>query len=78
PNGLVGEEIPIEGRIVAIADVFDALTSIRPYKKAWSVEETVALIESEAGKQFDPELVEHFKQIIDEAIKIRDAHNESE
>ncbi|GIU21316.1 two-component system response regulator [Shewanella schlegeliana] len=78
PNGLSAEEIPIEGRIVAIADVFDALTSIRPYKKAWTVEATMALIEDEAGKQFDPELVEHFKQITDELTKVRDAHNETE
>ncbi|MCG9728291.1 two-component system response regulator [Shewanella sp. Isolate13] len=78
PYGLSGEDIPIEGRIVAIADVFDALTSIRPYKKAWTVEATMALIEDEAGKHFDPELVRHFKQIVAELTKIRDAHNESE
>ncbi|MCE9679301.1 two-component system response regulator [Shewanella sp. AS1] len=77
PKGLSGEDIPIEGRIVAIADVFDALTSIRPYKKAWTIEETMALIESEAGKHFDPALVEQFKLILDEAIKVRDAHNET-
>ncbi|ABZ75296.1 response regulator receiver modulated metal dependent phosphohydrolase [Shewanella halifaxensis HAW-EB4] len=77
PNGLSAEEIPIEGRIVAIADVFDALTSIRPYKKAWTVEATMTLIESEAGKQFDPKLVQHFKQIVDELTKVRDAHNET-
>ncbi|MDR8525173.1 two-component system response regulator [Shewanella fidelis] len=77
PNGLSGEEIPIEGRIVAIADVFDALTSIRPYKQAWSVAETMDLFERESGKHFDPELVVHFKQVIDEAIKIRDSYNET-
>lgn len=77
PNGLSGADIPLEGRIIAIADVFDALTSIRPYKKAWSVEETVALIESESGKHFDPELVVHFKQVVDEAIKIRDSYGEA-
>lgn len=78
PYGLSGEDIPIEGRIVAIADVFDALTSIRPYKRAWTVEATLALIESEAGKHFDPKLVKHFKQITHEVTKVRDAHNESE
>ena len=77
PNGLAGTDIPLEGRIIAIADVFDALTSIRPYKKAWSVEETVALIESESGKHYDPELVVHFKQVVDEAIKIRDSYGEN-
>ncbi|QYK00918.1 response regulator [Shewanella psychrotolerans] len=78
PNGLSGTEIPIEGRIVAIADVFDALTSIRPYKKAWTIEDTMNLIESESGKHFDPELVVHFCAILDEAVKVRDAHNETE
>ncbi|QYJ85704.1 two-component system response regulator [Shewanella mesophila] len=78
PNGLSGEDIPLEGRIVAIADVFDALTSIRPYKKAWTIEDTMNLIESESGKHFDPDLVVHFSAILDEAVKIRDAHNESE
>ncbi|WP_372871196.1 HD domain-containing phosphohydrolase [Shewanella sp.] len=77
PNGLKGEEIPLEGRIVAIADVFDALTSIRPYKKAWTVEDTMALLESEAGKQFDPALVEHFKAILPEVVAIRDQHIET-
>ncbi|QYJ84481.1 response regulator [Shewanella aegiceratis] len=78
PKGLSGEEIPIEGRIVAIADVFDALTSIRPYKQAWSVEDTLALIDREAGKHFDPELVTHFKAIVDDAVKIRDSHQDKE
>ncbi len=77
PFGKSGQEIPIEGRIVAIADVFDALTSIRPYKKAWTVADTMELIESESGKHFDPELVEHFKQIVDEVTKIRDKHHET-
>jgi putative two-component system response regulator len=54
PHGLQGEVIPLEARIVAIADVFDALTSKRPYKHAWTVDEAFALIESEAGKHFDP------------------------
>lgn len=57
PRGLAGKDIPIEARIVAIADVFDALTSERPYKPAWSVEATLELIRSQSGKHFDPELV---------------------
>lgn len=60
PNGKAGKEIPLSARIVAIADVFDALTSERPYKKAWTVEKTIALLEEEAGKHFDPELVPAF------------------
>jgi putative two-component system response regulator len=60
PNGLRGEEIPLAGRIVAIADVFDALTSVRPYKPAWTVEEAVGFLRRESGRHFDPELVELF------------------
>ena len=60
PQGLQGEAIPLEARIVAIADVFDALTSKRPYKHAWTVDEAFALIESEAGKHFDPALAACF------------------
>ncbi|WED22898.1 two-component system response regulator [Vibrio sp. JC009] len=72
PKGLKGEEIPLVGRIVAIADVFDALTSERPYKKAWSVEDTVALIEREAGEHFDPELVKVFKDNLSKIIDIKE------
>lgn len=57
PKGLVGKKIPISARIVAIADVFDALTSRRPYKEAWSIDDAIAFIQNEAGKQFDPDLV---------------------
>lgn len=72
PKGLSGEDIPIESRIVAIADVFDALTSVRPYKKAWSVEDAVKLIESESGKHFDPKLVPPFLKTLPEMIKIKE------
>lgn len=58
PNGLKREEIPIESRICAVADVFDALTSKRPYKLAWSVEEALALITRERGEHFDPQAVD--------------------
>ncbi|WP_285163284.1 response regulator [Shewanella goraebulensis] len=77
PNGLSGEEIPIEGRIIAIADVFDALTSARPYKKAWTVEDTMGLIEKESGKHFDPELVEKFKSVLDDVKTIKAQHEET-
>jgi len=62
PYGLKGEEIPIFGRIVAISDVFDALTSIRPYKKPWSFEEAMDYIIKEKGEHFDPMLVDLFVQ----------------
>ncbi len=60
PYGLKGENIPLYGRIVALADVFDALTSERPYKKAWKFEDAMEFIEKGKGKHFDPELVEAF------------------
>ena len=76
PNGLKGEEIPLVGRITALADVFDALTSVRPYKKAWSVEDSVALVKSESGKQFEPVLVEHFLSILDSIVTIKQQYAE--
>jgi len=60
PNGLKGTDIPLSARIVAIADVFDALTSERPYKKAWSEERALTLLREESGRHFDPELIPHF------------------
>ncbi|MBI2843464.1 MAG: diguanylate cyclase [Armatimonadetes bacterium] len=60
PDGLVGERIPLIARILAIADAFDAMTSDRPYRKALSVEDAVIELHANAGKQFDPELVEAF------------------
>lgn len=63
PRGLSGEEIPLEGRIVAVADVFDALSHERPYKEAWPVEDAVTEILSQAGRQFDPGLVDAFSRL---------------
>jgi len=60
PYGLAGEEIPLVGRVCAIADVFDALVSERPYKKAWTPSQALAEIGSQAGRQFDPALVDSF------------------
>ena len=74
PYGLKGKEISIEGRIVAIADVFDALTSKRPYKKAWSIEEALDLLKDEAGKHFDPQLVDLFIGQIDSIIEIKNTY----
>jgi len=70
PEGLKGENIPLEGRIVAVADVLDALTSIRPYKKAWPMEKALAQIEELSGKQFDPKVVEALKNIIPDILAI--------
>ncbi len=63
PGALEGENIPLEGRIVAVADVFDALTHERPYKRAWPVEEALAEIQKGAGTQFDPRVVEAFLRL---------------
>ena len=60
PNGLRGEDIPLVGRIVAIADVFDALTSKRPYKKAWTEDEALTFLREQKGRHFDPALVDLF------------------
>ena len=65
PRGKSGEEIPLFGRIVAIADVFDALSNRRCYKEAWDAEAVVVELKNESGKMFDPELVELFLQNID-------------
>ena len=58
PNGIAGDEIPIEARIVAVADVFDSLTNHRPYKKAWPLNETIDYIKNEKGKHLDPDCVD--------------------
>lgn len=63
PQGLKGEEIPLEGRIVAIVDVFDALTNERPYKKAWLVSEALAEIQRSAGQHFDPRVAGAFLRL---------------
>lgn len=76
PNGLSGEDIPIEGRIAAIADVFDALTSERPYKEAWTVERALDLISSEKGKHFEPTLVDCFLGSLDEVLRIKERHSD--
>ena len=63
PAGLAGGAIPIVGRIVAVADVFDALTHSRPYKSAWNIADAVAELRSEAGRHFDPEVLEAFLSV---------------
>lgn len=78
PNGLSGTDIPEAARIVAIADVFDALTMQRPYKDAWPIDKAFAYIEQQAGSHFDPELVKLFVQIKDKLLKIRQKYNQLE
>ena len=78
PNGLKAEEIPLVGRITALADVFDALTSKRPYKEAWPVEKAVDLIKEESGEHFDPELVALFLQELAKIIEIKVKYAEPE
>jgi diguanylate cyclase (GGDEF)-like protein/putative nucleotidyltransferase with HDIG domain len=67
PNGLKGEEIPIGGRIISIVDVFDALTSDRPYRRALTLEAALSVLQEGAGKQFDPNLVRLFEAVLPEA-----------
>ena len=68
PMGLGADDIPIEGRILAVADVFDALTHERPYKKAWSIEDAVAEVMRQSGRQFDPQVVEAFLTLPHETL----------
>jgi HD-GYP domain-containing protein (c-di-GMP phosphodiesterase class II) len=68
PSGLAGEDIPLTGRITAVADVFDALTHARPYKRAWPVEEAVEEIARQSGAQFDPEVAAAFASLDHEAL----------
>lgn len=77
PRRLKGEDIPITARIVAIADVFDALTTERPYKKAWTIEDAVQLIDDESGKHFDPHLVTLFHSVLPDILTIREQYAEN-
>lgn len=76
PAGLKGDEIPLVGRIAAVADVFDALTTERPYKEAWSADQALAYLGQEAGKQFDPRCVAAFAGAADEIRAARAEHPE--
>jgi len=77
PNGLKGKDISIAGRIVPICDVFDALTSVRRYKKAWTVEDAIELLKREKSKHFDPDLVDKFVSILPEILEIRARYSET-
>ena len=76
PRGLQGESIPLVGRITAVCDVFDALTSSRPYKRAWSVEDAMAEIVRHSGSHFDPELAARFHEILPEILTIKQRYAE--
>ena len=71
PQGLSARAIPLFSRILAVADVFDALTSVRPYKKAWSIEEAVAEIEKCSGSHFEPALVEVFLGCLPKILEVK-------
>ena len=77
PRGLKAKEIPVSARIVALADVFDALTSERPYKKAWTVDQATALIREQSGKHFDPSLVAAFFQCLPSILEVKDQWRET-
>lgn len=72
PHGLAGDQIPLAGRIVAIADVFDAVTSARPYKTAWSVEEARQMILDGAGAHFDPVLAHLFIEQLPHIVELKE------
>ncbi len=74
PKGLKGTDIPLYGRIVAIVDVFDALTTERPYKKAWSIDSAMELISSESGKHFDPILAKLFIDNLEDILIIKNKY----
>ena len=76
PHGLKGEKIPFSGRVIAVADVFDALTTQRPYKKPFSIEKSKDIIKSGHGSDFDPAVVDAFFAVFDQILKIKDKYNE--
>jgi putative two-component system response regulator len=77
PRGLKGDAIPVSARIVALADVFDALTSERPYKKAWPIDQATDLIREQSDQHFDPELVEAFFRCLPTMLEVRNQWQES-
>jgi len=77
PTGKRESEIPLSARIMAVADVFDALTSERPYKKAFSIEKAVGILMEERGTHFDPTILDAFLRVLPEVKRIY-LNNESE
>lgn len=78
PQGLAGDDIPISAQIAALSDVFDALTSVRPYKKAWPVEDAVEEIKKSSGSHFNPMLVQAFLDSMPEILEVRNKYRESD
>ena len=78
PSGLKGEEIPLVGRICAVADVFDALTSKRPYKNPFSLEKASAIIQEGRGNHFDPDVVDAFFAVMPEILSIKEKYQDSD
>ena len=76
PNGLAGRNIPLSARILAIADVYDALTSRRVYKDAWAKGDALQVLRDKSGVQFDPDLVEVFLEDVGELDAIRERHTD--
>lgn len=76
PQKLHQKDIPLVGRIVAICDVFDALTTERPYKRPWTVEEALKYIEENAGRHFDPEIVRVFMEILPSLLTVKEQYRE--
>ena len=76
PRGLKGEDIPVLARVCSLADVFDALTSVRPYKSAWSVEQAIAQIISDSGTKFDPAVVRAFEDALPDILRIKELYRE--
>lgn len=77
PTGLKGDEIPLAARIVAVADVFDALCSKRKYKEAWSIESAMQEMEANSGTQFDPAVLEAFQRVMKKRDDLRTAQSEA-
>jgi HD-GYP domain-containing protein (c-di-GMP phosphodiesterase class II) len=77
PEGLKGEEIPLFARVVAIADVYDALCSKRAYKEAWNEDEVLKVMKEESGNKFDPELIEAFFSVLPTLRSIKERYRDS-
>src|SRR6185295_5157719 len=77
PNGLEGDHIPLAARVVAVADVYDALTSVRPYKRAWSADDAFEFLRGQRGQHFDPRLVDAFLRMRPDVLRVQEAHRDT-
>jgi response regulator RpfG family c-di-GMP phosphodiesterase len=77
PKGLKGRDIPLYGRIVAVADVFDALTSERPYKKAWDLDRACELLRTNSGQHFDPMCIEAFFDVWEDVLAVKERYHDT-